>query len=444
MAVLNWLKKAVKSVVDPERDGRVNQLESLIKNLIQQSGDSFDLDQIVLQGDFCRADLMDACTGVYLKEIEKAWSDLLITKKERQHLIWLQRKLEISPENATNLQESFVKDAFQRVLANAMQDGAITERELRHLDHIAAQIRLTTKTFAATFFQTESESFLQGIFLAAISDGDLNQGEWDNLLDAATKLGVSNDHFFVLIRPSAKLFVEHVIADAKADGQLTGIEKSKLLWLIANLKLPDATLTYVKTEINNLTLKHQIEEGHLPNLEKPRGIEGRPGELFHLKEPCHFCQIRSSGKRDEHYGNMIVTNLRTLLISNTKSFSFRHGKVFKHNGNDSTLELYGARSSPIYVKFDWPNPLNYLIFSMAVAIANQTKTPLLKEKKNRYITRETRQLIWQRYGGKCADCSATQYLEYDHIIPVAKGGSNGEKNIQLLCRKCNLKKSDKI
>ena len=35
-------------------------------------------------------------------------------------------------------------------------------------------------------------------------------------------------------------------------------------------------------------------------------------------------------------------------------------------------------------------------------------------------------------------------LALDHIIPVAKGGSNIAENIQILCQVCNLKKADKI
>jgi len=35
-------------------------------------------------------------------------------------------------------------------------------------------------------------------------------------------------------------------------------------------------------------------------------------------------------------------------------------------------------------------------------------------------------------------------LEYDHISPIAKGGSNTEPNIQLLCEKCNRKKGATI
>jgi len=44
-------------------------------------------------------------------------------------------------------------------------------------------------------------------------------------------------------------------------------------------------------------------------------------------------------------------------------------------------------------------------------------------------------------GVPLTDC---EKLEYDHIIPVSKGGSNTERNIQLLCEKCNRQKSATI
>lgn len=34
--------------------------------------------------------------------------------------------------------------------------------------------------------------------------------------------------------------------------------------------------------------------------------------------------------------------------------------------------------------------------------------------------------------------------ELDHIIPISKGGEHTYRNVQLLCRKCNLKKGNKI
>jgi hypothetical protein len=43
---------------------------------------------------------------------------------------------------------------------------------------------------------------------------------------------------------------------------------------------------------------------------------------------------------------------------------------------------------------------------------------------------------------KCAYCSKSIRKKYhiDHITPLAKGGSNGRKNIQLTCVDCNLEK----
>ncbi len=52
--------------------------------------------------------------------------------------------------------------------------------------------------------------------------------------------------------------------------------------------------------------------------------------------------------------------------------------------------------------------------------------------------------VWRRDGGKCVRCGSRERLEYDHIIPVSKGGSDTARNIELLCEKCNREKSDKI
>lgn len=52
--------------------------------------------------------------------------------------------------------------------------------------------------------------------------------------------------------------------------------------------------------------------------------------------------------------------------------------------------------------------------------------------------------VWQRDKERCVTCFSNTNLEFDHIIPVSKGGANSIKNIQLLCRNCNRTKSNKI
>jgi Holliday junction resolvasome RuvABC ATP-dependent DNA helicase subunit len=60
------------------------------------------------------------------------------------------------------------------------------------------------------------------------------------------------------------------------------------------------------------------------------------------------------------------------------------------------------------------------------------------------LSSEVRREVWRRDGGKCVKCGSRERLEYDHIIPVALGGSNTARNIELLCEACNRSKSDSI
>lgn len=53
--------------------------------------------------------------------------------------------------------------------------------------------------------------------------------------------------------------------------------------------------------------------------------------------------------------------------------------------------------------------------------------------------------VWRRDKGKCTSCGATNGLHYDHILPFSKGGrSDDPRNIQILCARHNLQKSNRI
>lgn len=71
--------------------------------------------------------------------------------------------------------------------------------------------------------------------------------------------------------------------------------------------------------------------------------------------------------------------------------------------------------------------------------------PVWAEDRRRLIPTAVKLEVWKRDGGKCTRCGAGDELHFDHIIPFSKGGTSlGAANVQLLCARHNLEKSDKI
>ena len=60
------------------------------------------------------------------------------------------------------------------------------------------------------------------------------------------------------------------------------------------------------------------------------------------------------------------------------------------------------------------------------------------------IPEHVRHAVWRRDEGRCVQCGSQESLEFDHIIPVSRGGANTERNLQLLCEPCNRRKSATI
>ena len=57
------------------------------------------------------------------------------------------------------------------------------------------------------------------------------------------------------------------------------------------------------------------------------------------------------------------------------------------------------------------------------------------------IPDDVKQYVMMRDGGRCVNCGATTELQFDHIIPIAMGGSNEQENLQILCGPCNRRKA---
>jgi 5-methylcytosine-specific restriction endonuclease McrA len=62
----------------------------------------------------------------------------------------------------------------------------------------------------------------------------------------------------------------------------------------------------------------------------------------------------------------------------------------------------------------------------------------------RHIPGAVRRAARARDGGRCVECRDDNDPESGHIIPHSRGGANTFGNVQLLCRRCDGEKGDRI
>jgi len=68
-----------------------------------------------------------------------------------------------------------------------------------------------------------------------------------------------------------------------------------------------------------------------------------------------------------------------------------------------------------------------------------------QSERRRIIPSAVKLAVWQRDAGKCVQCGAKDELHFDHVIPFSRGGTSvTADNVQLLCARHNLQKSDQI
>lgn len=116
--------------------------------------------------------------------------------------------------------------------------------------------------------------------------------------------------------------------------------------------------------------------------------------------------------------------------------------IWVYNGVFALIDAYPERSedeSRIVYKF------KLILTDKSINKNRKVKDNEIDLDHNRLIPSEVKREVWNRDKGKCILCGSTTNLHFDHILPFSKGGSSlTAKNIQLLCAKHNLQKSNKI
>lgn len=141
------------------------------------------------------------------------------------------------------------------------------------------------------------------------------------------------------------------------------------------------------------------------------------------------------------------------------------GVNFRNWLNNEMKDYYNSEANDKTVPFDtWKNNLNedtkkriivWLINKNGtfentpdetVKLSVIERCEKVKQRKGcaKRIGKMLKRDIFERDGNKCLSCGTTENLTIDHIVPVLKGGIRAKFNLQTLCKRCNLRKGERI
>ncbi|OLV19335.1 TerD family protein [Deinococcus marmoris] len=281
-------------------------------------------------------------------------------------------------------------------------------------------------------------------FLAACADGVIEHHEWQDLQQTVLREELDAKTALDFVRTDALRLLERTLTIAYSDGMISLQEESDFGELARLLRIPPGLLAPLQNELVDLRAATSIREGHLLAIQTTVLLDA--GEVAHLEVPATFRHVTATRSRDI-VGRMVVTNRQIYFIGGAGEggWNVQYGKILRieERSDGVNLELSVKKGSGTYHHVTKP-----LILSATLdALVRLHKRLLLMpqtERASRSIPQNVKIAVWQRDQGKCVECGDNNYLEYDHVIPHSLGGASTENNLQLLCRRCNLQKSNKI
>ncbi len=185
-----------------------------------------------------------------------------------------------------------------------------------------------------------------------------------------------------------------------------------------------------------------IRNGNLPRVQPSIHLD--TDELCHLEMSVTYHK-QNSKSVNMISGRFIATSKRLHFLASTNTYTISWNNVLRVSigQRDSIyLELTRQGGTGFYSVPD----AEYVV-AVLDTLTRMSKRQIVSSKgadSVRQISQDVKTAVWQRDGGRCRQCGAQQYFEFDHIIPFSKGGASTVNNVQLLCRICNAKKGAHI
>jgi hypothetical protein len=236
--------------------------------------------------------------------------------------------------------------------------------------------------------------------------------------------------------------------DAPAEPQLISSEEAILALAIYKLeKLIYSSLVYnVQTTEQELKQKYRERYGH----DDWKKVAELIMSKIQPREPDNRVSILSSysaiyrvyAEKMKRESEQIQVEYKQKTVEPRKENHGTWGIVWYYKGNIYKIDdIYSDEQSKLLI-LDEDDKERRRFENLNLKFNNPSSEGTINSRPR--IPENVRIEVWRRDGGKCARCGSRDKLEYDHIVPISKGGSNTARNIELLCEKCNRSKHDNV
>lgn len=285
-------------------------------------------------------------------------------------------------------------------------------------------------------------------------DEGVASGKWQLLMMRLMDDNISIPYALSLICNDSQAYVDDLLSTLIKRGGVTQEEVDFADWVAGYLQVRGPNSETWNNRIDRALLRSDIANGVLPPTIIPNGIQHGPTETFYMDVPAQYRLVRKSGNEIVH-GRVLVSDTKFRFIGERSrrqldtwgpiaGWELALGKILKVDTYPNGIDIVAMQKKGSGFYFVDDGGVTSETIQLLIKIANRQIDLQVTSRDTRRIPQEVKNAVYKRDGGRCQACHSKSYLEFDHIIPLSKGGASTVNNLQLLCRRCNMKKGPRL
>ncbi|NMM91057.1 hypothetical protein B2J88_43250 [Rhodococcus sp. SRB_17] len=254
---------------------------------------------------------------------------------------------------------------------------------------------------------------------------------------------IPRKHALDTIRTESIGWLNRYVTYARSDGIITDDELLTFRQTVRALELEPAVVAPLESQMLREQMLGKIRQGQLPTVQIP-GLHLPTDEYCYMVVHATRWRELQAGPTPSP-GQLAITNRKIRFIAQQHGGEIPLSKVQRVSYVDQATIQIEATARSLSGRFSVPDAeYTSALIDAALRIDRRILLPENGDRPSRHIPAHVKTAVYQRDRGVCVTCGANSYLEYDHIIPFSRGGASTERNVQLLCRACNLVKGARI